>query len=77
MRWELLAKEAALSAAGQQLADAEQTAARAAAAQAVSVAPLRLWWSSCGRRCFARIVDLVDGLCLRLPYVILVNVSGR
>jgi hypothetical protein len=36
MRWELLAKEAALSSMAQQLADAEQTAARAAAAQAVS-----------------------------------------
>jgi outer membrane protein TolC len=37
MRWELLAKEAALSSMAQQLADAEQTAARATAAQAVSV----------------------------------------
>jgi hypothetical protein len=37
MRWELLAKEAALNSMAQQLADAEQTAARATAAQAVSV----------------------------------------
>jgi hypothetical protein len=36
MRWELLAKEAALSSMAQQLADTEQTAARATAAQAVS-----------------------------------------
>lgn len=36
MRWELLSKEAALSTLTKQLADAEETAQRAAAAQAVS-----------------------------------------